>query len=132
MDTSRQVATGRRYSLVNLWRSTHHPVLDAPLALCDAGTVAFDDLVASDIFYPDRNGEIYQLVHHAAQQWWYFPAMTRDEVLVFKQYDSAPAPLARHTPHAAFDHPLTPADAPLRESIELRCLLIYQGEDHGM
>ncbi|MFD2271173.1 CmcJ/NvfI family oxidoreductase [Undibacterium arcticum] len=43
----------QRYSIVNLWRSIRHPVLDAPLALCDARTVAPGDLVASDIFLSD-------------------------------------------------------------------------------
>lgn len=115
-----------RYAIVNLWRSIRHPVLDAPLALCDARSVDPADLVASDIFYPDRQGEIYQAMHSAAHRWSYFPAMTRDEVLVFKQFDSAP--LASHTPHAAFEHPATPAGTPLRESIEIRCLLIYEGD----
>ena len=115
----------RRYAIVNLWRSIRHPVLDAPLAVCDARSVSPADLVASDIFYPERAGEIYQATHNPAQSWAYFHAMTRDEVLIFKQYDSA---MAGHTPHAAFQHPQAPADAPLRESIEIRCLLIYQGD----
>jgi hypothetical protein len=85
-------------------------------------------LVASDIFYPDRQGEIYQVMHRPTHQWWYFPAMTRDEVLIFKQFDSAPGPTASYTPHAAFEHPATPANTPLRESIEIRCLLIYEGD----
>ncbi|MQA41108.1 CmcJ/NvfI family oxidoreductase [Rugamonas aquatica] len=117
----------QRYSIINLWRSIRHPVLDAPLAVCDARSATPADLVASDIFYPERNGEIYQAVHNSEHAWSYFPAMTRDEVLVFKQFDSAPGPVARYTPHAAFEHPDAPADAPPRESIEIRCLLIYKG-----
>lgn len=117
-----------RYSIINLWRSIRHPVLDAPLAVCDASSVDPADLVASDIFYPDRQGEIYQAMHSHAHRWSYFPAMTRDEVLVFKQFDSAPGSVASYTPHAAFEHPAAPADAPLRESIEIRCLLVYEGD----
>jgi hypothetical protein len=46
------------------------------------------------------------------------------EALVFKQYDSdVRAP--RFVPHAAFDHPDTPAQAPLRESIEARVLVVF-------
>ena len=116
-----------RYSIVNLWRSIRHPVLDAPLAVCDARSVDPADLVASDIFYPERQGEIYQAMHSGAHRWSYFPAMTRDEVLVFKQFDSAPA-RACYTPHAAFEHPAAPAGTPPRESIEIRCLLIYDGD----
>jgi hypothetical protein len=95
------------------------------LAVCDARTVAPADLVASDIFYPERSGEIYQVLHRPRHEWSYFSAMTRDEVLIFKQFDSAGAKLASVTPHAAFEHPAAPAGAPLRESIEIRCLLVF-------
>ena len=115
----------RRYSIVNLWRSIRDPVLDAPLAMCDARSVAPGDLVASDIFYPERAGEIYQVLYNPAHDWAYFPAMTRDEVLVFRQFDSAMGDNGGATPHAAFEHPDVPAGAPLRASIEIRCLLIY-------
>jgi hypothetical protein len=121
---AQQARLVRRYSIVNLWRSIRHPVLDAPLALCDARTVDATDLVASDIIYAERTGEIYQLRYGKRQTWSYFPAMTRDEVLVFKQFDSAPQ-CARATPHAAFEHPSAPGDAPARESVELRCLLVF-------
>ena len=43
---------------------------------------------------------------------------------VFKQFDTDRS-VARFTPHAAFDHPHTPADAPLRESIEARILVLF-------
>jgi hypothetical protein len=114
-----------RYSIVNLWRTLRHPVLDAPLALCDARTVAPVDLLASDLFYPSRQGEIFQSLHNERHRWWYFPAMTADETLVFKQFDSEPERFASFTPHAAFAHPHAPAGAPLRESIEIRCLLVF-------
>jgi hypothetical protein len=128
LELGERAAGIKRYSIVNLWRSIRHPVLDAPLAVCDARSVELADFVASDIFYPDRQGEIYQVMHRPTHQWWYFPAMTRDEVLIFKQFDSAPGPTASYTPHAAFEHPATPANTPLRESIEIRCLLIYEGD----
>jgi len=113
-----------RFAIINLWRSTRLPVLDAPLAVCDARTVRPEDLVAADIVYPDRTGEIYQVRHNPEHAWTYFDAMQFDEVLLFKQYDSASG-VARCTPHAAFAHPGTPAGTPPRESIEIRCLLIF-------
>ena len=51
--------------------------------------------------------------------------MDRHEALVFKQYDSQLGGVARFVPHTAFDLPDIPADAPLRESIELRCLVVF-------
>lgn len=112
------------YAILNLWRSTGLPVLDAPLALCDARTVRPSELVAADIVYPTRTGEIFELLYSPDHAWSYFHAMAFDEVLLFKQFDSREG-VACYTPHAAFAHPATPADTPPRESIEARCLLIY-------
>lgn len=113
-----------RFAIVNLWRSTSLPVLDAPLAVCDARTARPSDLVAADIVYPTRTGEIFEVLYNPAHAWTYFHAMQFDEVLLFKQYDSQDG-VACYTPHAAFVHPATPQGTPPRESIEIRCLLIY-------
>ena len=113
-----------RFAVINLWRSTGLPVLDAPLAVCDARSALPSDLVAADIVYPTRTGEIFEVLYNPAHAWTYFHAMQFDEVLLFKQYDSQDG-LARYTPHAAFVHPATPEGTPPRESIEIRCLLIY-------
>lgn len=120
-----QLAAIRRYSIVNIWRPLLGPVQDTPLALCDAQTVSTLDLVSCEVRRPDRKGEIYLMRHADSQRWYYYPEMTADEVLLFKQYDSKLNGVARMTPHTAFDLPHIPADAPLRESIELRCLLVY-------
>jgi hypothetical protein len=115
-----------RYSIVNIWRSISGPILDTPLALCDARTVSNEDLVVAEVRYPTRTGEIYLVQYSSRHQWFYFSEMDRHEALIFKQYDSHVGDVARYTPHAAFDLPDTPPHAPLRESIELRCLLIYE------
>lgn len=121
----RAEAAVRRFSILTLWRSiTPYPVLATPLAVCDATSVPSADLVASEIRYRDRTGEIYLVTHRPDHRWWYAPAMERHEVLVFKQYDSA-TDVARFTPHAAFEHPDAPSDAPPRQSIEVRCLVTY-------
>lgn len=114
-----------RYAIVNIWRSIGGPVLDTPLAVCDARSVMAGDLVDSEVRYPRRTGEIYHLVHSPRHRWSYFPAMDRHEALVFKQYDSQMGGVARFVPHSAFDLPHIPPDAPLRQSIELRCLVIH-------
>jgi len=116
-----------RYCIVNLWRSIgERPVLDTPLAVCDARTVDPVDLVASEIRYPSRTGEIYLVRHNPAHAWAYFSAMERDEVLVFKQYDSEQESVARFTPHAAFELPNVPTGWPPRQSIEVRCLVTFE------
>ncbi len=120
-------AAVKRYCIVNIWRSIKAPVTDTPLAVCDARTVSAEDLVASEVRYQTRTGEVYLVTHAPRHRWSYFSEMDRHEALIFKQYDSqVDGSVARFTPHAAFDHPHTPVDAPLRESIEIRCLVIYE------
>ena len=77
----------RRFAIVNIWRPIRGPLRDAPLAVCDAGSVAFSDLVPSDQIYPDRRGEIYVVTHNPDQRWYYVPAMQRDEALLLKCYE---------------------------------------------
>lgn len=119
------VAQVRRYAIVNIWRSIRGPVLDTPLAVCDARSVVASDLVESEVRYPRRVGEIYHALHSPRHRWSYFSGMDRHEALVFKQYDSQLSGAARFVLHTAFDLPRIPEDAPLRESIELRCLVVY-------
>jgi hypothetical protein len=119
----------RRVAIVNLWRPITSPVLDAPLAVCDARSVAPKDLVASELVYRDRRGETYNLTYNPTQRWFYAPEMCADEVLLLKCFDSRDdGAVSRFAPHTAFTDPTAPPDAPPRESIELRTFLIF-GED---
>ena len=93
-----------------------------------------------EIHNGDRIAENYYVKPANDHRWHYYPAMTRDEALLIKQWDSA-GTLARSdglrgdaadasgtttfTLHSAFDDPATPPNAPDRQSIEVRCLLVY-------
>ena len=96
----------------------------SPLALCDARTLADKDLVAADLIYRDRIGETFALRHDPAQHWYYFPRLSPDEAILIKGYESDPR-AARCAPHSAFDDPTSRPDAPERESIETRALVIH-------
>ena len=115
----------KRFAVINVWRPIRGPVLDAPLAITDASTIAAGDLVATDLVYPDRTGEIYYVKFNPDHKWFYAPAMRNDEVLLIKCYDSINDGRARFVPHSAFVDPTTPAGAPPRESIELRTLVFF-------
>ena len=130
-----------RFALVNLWRSiAPEPVAVHPLALCDAASVHPDDLVVFEVHYSDRIGENYLAKHADAQRWYFYPAMTRDEALLIKQWDSAgemarsqganadgsnPGAPCTFSFHSAFEDPTTAPDAPDRWSIEVRCAVLY-------
>lgn len=142
-DVSRVLDGGGRFALINVWRNIDHsPVLSDPLALCDGQSVAPDDLVVFEIHYPDRIGENYFAKYAPRHEWWYYPLMTRDEVVLIKQWDSAgglaqsggvradssggngDAPCT-FSFHSAFSDPGTPTDAPDRQSIEVRCVVLF-------
>jgi len=99
--------------------------VDTPLAVCDACSISVKDLVVADLHYRDRSGELYLVQESPRHRWAYFSEMDTNEALVFKQYDSQVSGVARFTPHSAFDLPDIPPDAPLRQSIEIRCLVTY-------
>jgi hypothetical protein len=91
-----------RFAIINLWRPIRGPVLESPLTLCDAQSLAEEDLVASDLRYP--------------------------EPVLIHCFDSALTGAARFSAHTGFDDPETPPDAPPRESIEVRTLVFFPPE----
>jgi hypothetical protein len=115
----------RQFSIINVWRPIRGPLEDWPLALCDTRSVADGDLIATDLLYKDRTGETYSVRHNSEHRWFYAPRMSRDEVFLFRCYDSTEHGVARFVPHAAFQDPTAPRRAAPRESIELRCLVFY-------
>lgn len=115
----------RRFAIVNVWRPIRGPLFDAPLAVCDAASLASGDLVGQDLIYRDRTGEIYGLTYNPAHRWYYAPAMRADEALLLKCYDSSRDGRARFMPHTSFADPNAPADMLPRESIELRTLVFF-------
>ena len=85
-------------------------------------------------------GENYFAKHSPQHQWYYYPAITSNEALLIKQWDSAgnlaltqgteadakaPEAPCTFSFHTAFEDPSTPPDAPDRWSIEVRCIVLY-------
>ena len=114
-----------RFEIVNVWRPIRGPLRDAPLAVCDATSVAFSDFVPSDLVYRDRTGETYRVRYNSAHRWFYVPEMRADEAVLIKCYDSAEDGTARFTAHSAFEDPTAPPEILPRESIELRTLVFH-------
>jgi len=119
-----------RHAVVNVWRPIGSTVQQAPLALCDARSIAPDDLIPTDLVYPDRVGEVYSVRHNPEHRWHYFSAMRPDEVLLIKTYDSLEDGTARFSAHTAFDDPSASGDAAPRASVEVRALLFFAGRSH--
>jgi len=115
----------RRFAIVQVWRPIRHPVETFPLAICDAKSLAFDDMVIAERRYPHRVGQTYAVTFNPAHRWYWLPRMRRDEALVFKVFDSMKDGRARWSAHTAFEDPTTPPHARPRESIEIRTFAFF-------
>jgi hypothetical protein len=115
----------RRFMFVNVWRPIRGPVEDDALAVCDAESIEQSDLVATELIYADRKGEIYNITFSPKHRWCYFPRMTREEAMLFKCFDSIDGARANCVPHSAFRDPMAPPDAAPRESIEVRTVAFF-------
>ncbi len=113
-----------RFGVVNVWRPIRGPVLDSPLALCDARTFADDDLITSDLVYPHVRGETSSVEYKPGHRWYYFSEQRPDEAILIRVHDSANDGRARLSFHTSFDNPLA-VGAPPRESIEARALVFF-------
>lgn len=130
--TQADVRAARRVAMLQFWRNIGpiHPV--HPFALCDASTSSREELdfitveeyggqrLEFQTFYPNDPR------HAAHHQWYTFPSLTADEVIVFRTYDSECEAQGRPywTLHSAFVDP-TVTDAPPRESVEMRVLCLW-------
>ena len=115
----------RRFAIIQVWRPIRLPVESFPLAICDARSLAAEDLLVSERRYPNRVGQTYAVLYNPAHRWYWFPQMRRDEAIIFKVYDSLKDGRPRWTAHTAFDDPTAPKNARPRESIEIRTLAFF-------
>lgn len=124
MGDAAEALLARRAAIINVWRPIAHPARDWPLVVGDARGVAPEDLIAMDLIFPHRRGEIYLVAHNPAQRWLYIPDLAPDEALLIKCWDSDPS-VARFAPHSGFADPTTPPGTAPRESIEFRTIAFF-------
>ncbi|TNC21536.1 CmcJ/NvfI family oxidoreductase [Amycolatopsis alkalitolerans] len=128
----------RRALFTSLWRVFSPPPQDWPLAICDYTSVGPDEgldnrLYLVDTIPDDRYAEMpattpgtsgSEFHHNPGHRWWYFPGMTRDEILFFKLNDSDHT-VAWRVPHTAFRDPTVQTSTP-RHSIEFRTVAYFE------
>ncbi len=131
--------TGYRRALAtSTWRVFSSPPQDWPLALCDFRSVREDEGLPNQPYFVDRvpedplapvdeskmitsGSEFHYSPDH---EWWYFPDMTRDEVLFFAFNDSDHS-RAWRVVHTAFRDPTVETPVP-RHSIEVRTFAFFR------
>ncbi|KAF9256692.1 hypothetical protein L218DRAFT_936425 [Marasmius fiardii PR-910] len=119
-EETKDTLQNRRFQIINLWRPINVVAYDWPLAMCTYNSV---DLEADLFTIMRKHGET-GVTYSPAHQWKYLRGMTPADFILLKNYDTDKS-VAVFAPHTAFEDPTTPDDAPPRESIELRFLVIY-------
>lgn len=127
-----EVTAGRHFAIINFWRSVGGtPILNHHLAVLDPRSLQPEDIVPKEDVDDQDKSQHLRLIANDTQKWLYFPNMVSNEVLAFTQYDTREEDSAlRQTFHSAFKDPTCPADAPPRQSVELRILCLF-GSDEG-
>lgn len=122
-------AAGRRFAIVNVWRSIDavQPITSLPLAMLDAATVqpeeCFRYALVNAEAEPPLAGYANSVGHSDAHRWYYYDKMVADEALLLYTYDGNTSP-PRFVFHTAVDTG-GGEDRPPRRSIEVRCLAIF-------
>ncbi len=124
----------RGYLVINFWRPVHmrEPIQHMPLCVCDPNTVERDDVVPTGLlnFTPTgKPSNQLALKYNPEQRWYYYPEMTCDEVLAFKNFlfFKGEEPILQTCCHSAFEDPTAPADAETRQSCEYRVSVFFVG-----
>ncbi|KAK2732803.1 hypothetical protein CKAH01_08624 [Colletotrichum kahawae] len=112
----------------HVWHPLQGPLIDWPLALCDAETVDFAaDAMPGDVVDRDNVFENTQIHYNPNQKWYYVSNQLPTELIIFKNADSEEGNGATAgVPHASFDNPLVKETDILRESIEMRVLVQWK------
>jgi hypothetical protein len=118
-----------RFAIYQTWRATSAPPQDTTLALCDGRSVRGDQTIEFDVTIgpeevPGNTFVARVVTYDDSHRWHYFSGLVRDEVIVFKAFDSA-APGALNVAHTAFDDPHAPPHAVPRSSIEARFVAFF-------
>jgi len=126
--TEHDVAPFSRYVLYQTWRVLTDPPQDFPLAICDWRTVTTADIVpleyhvgtdGSDVTYRSQGSRFSE-----RHEWWYFPDLTVDDLLLFVGFDSSRADRPASL-HVSFEDPTVHDPVP-RASIETRFFGLFE------
>ena len=149
---------GGRFVAINCWRPLT-PVKRWPLALCDASSVAKQDVYRRETpenhnwvlnaFPPSsidsgnsrHSGDVSQN-GNMTHRWVFYPDMLPQEMLIFKSWDEdvqqreredggdgQSGQRSKFTLHSAFDDNATTPKSPVRMSLEARFVLMYPPAD---
>jgi len=117
-----------RFLYINAWRNiSDTPIGNDHLAVLDETSIVKpDDYIVSEFYDKMVSLQQYSLldVNSSQHKWHYFSAMKKNEVLLFKQFDSDTTLKGRLCFHTSFNDPNAP-ECPDRQSIEARGIAFF-------
>ncbi|EWZ86330.1 hypothetical protein FOWG_09907 [Fusarium oxysporum f. sp. lycopersici MN25] len=113
-----------RCRIISVWRPLVPVIEGYPLTACTFTSTRSSDMVPIDVVYPHYAEESYEIHHSLLHQWFYKSAMTPQDIMLIKLFDNKlEDDTAFYAPHGSWRDPNAKKDAPVRRSIELRCML---------
>lgn len=129
-----QELSKKRLVNINLWTPLR-PVENSPLAVCDARSIAPEDVLEisfgrpetrqTDEFAGGFDSGGFVLAYNPRHRWYYYPAMQPHEVIAFRLCDTGEKSV-HMTAHTAFDDPTSIPGTPKRISYELRTIAVLE------
>lgn len=116
---------GRRWGIINIWRPLGDVVRQYPLALLDSREYDVEKAAVEIRTTSNYKSHFLGLKELPEYKFYYVSNMAPDEALLFVDYDSGSQSRVSGLGHGAmFDHNSS-SDVPLRRSIEVRVLVLY-------
>jgi len=117
-----------RFLYINAWRNiTDTPIGNDHLAVLDETSIVKpDDYIVSEFHDNSYSLQQYRLldVNSGQHKWFYYSEMKKNEVILFKQFDSDTTLSGRLCFHTAFNNPKA-QECPERQSVEARGIAFF-------
>ena len=127
-DTEAERWLQKRWAIINVWRPVGDTILQWPLALLDSHDIKVGENTES-IFTKNNYKSHFSAIKYSPDfKFYYVNKLTTDEALLFVDYDSSKSSQLSGLAHGAFHDHRSPDNAPLRRSIEVRVLVLWEDE----
>jgi len=124
-----EMLKSKRLVIYGTWRCLSPPPQNVPFALCAANSISQQDVISADAIadYPgaeEIKWEAFMYKFNPMHEWRYFPNLTKDELILFKHFDSAESKATR-CPHTAFNDDYYSSCTSPRLSIDTRVFAFF-------
>lgn len=118
----------KHWQIINIWKPVGDPASQYPLAMLDTSNLNWQKDVEVVHTRNNYKKNVNAVKYREGFNYYYVKDLRPDEALLFRDFDSREGGLIG-IPHAAIADTNSPENGPLRRSIEIRCLVLYDDED---